>query len=198
MTGQSHLCMTVCTGINTVCGLLIYDEMKLVHPALEHPIPNAVSDFVFSGSFFPPLWWVTAIILYLIGGIMPDIDTKHSMASKLMFGAVFPGEHRTWTHSIWAIAVLAAVSYTLPVCVFFLAGYLLHIILDSVSNGGVCFFYPIQKYRKYGKGAKVKIGHKWRLYSSGGPGEYFIDGFTVCLTFGMIFLTVLQLTYIRI
>ncbi len=128
--------------------------------------------------------------LFALGSLLPDIDTPSSMIrsrmrqrrslTKELFLLArqvidpFAGmnSHRTWTHSVWPVLVLLALSAVLPAVYWIALGYLVHLFWDSLSKCGVCWFYPFSTYRHYGnRGAKVKNNHKMWIYEVGYPSE---------------------------
>ncbi|TPR40650.1 metal-dependent hydrolase [Apilactobacillus micheneri] len=125
----------------------------------------------------------TEIIGIWIGAQLPDIDQKQTKINKKVGLAAKPMTwwgHRTWSHTIWIIALLFFISYYLSSNDYlngqflfdnsFLKllyygvsfGTLLHIIEDSFSIEGVRWFYPFDKnvnVRKKGF-FRYKVGGK--------------------------------------
>lgn len=111
------------------------------------------------------------IILFLVGCLLPDCDSEKSIVGRLVH---IPVKHRTWTHTIWCIIPLTLMGFAVP-CFFFLAyGYFLHILFDSLSKGGICWFYPISQYKTWASGAQVKKNHKFYLYRTGKTSEIIL------------------------
>lgn len=120
-----------------------------------------------------------------LGSLLPDIDSKTSTLGRHIH---LPFGHRTWTHSIWAVILIALLCWKLPLpgADGLGFGYILHLLLDSVSQMGICWFYPFKKYVymedgvwKRGSGdnkAKCAEGHKIKLYktSDPDPGRKFV------------------------
>ena len=104
------------------------------------------------------------VLLFLAGSVAPDLDNRKK-------GLRLPGRHRTWTHSIWTIVLLGFLSTKLYWLWYFTAGWALHVLGDSFSRGGVCWFYPLSRYRVYPSGAQVKRGRHIWLYRVGRPSE---------------------------
>lgn len=113
------------------------------------------------------------------GSLLPDIDNKSSSLGRYVH---LPLGHRTWTHSLWAVALVLLLCRALPVPgIYGLAfGYFLHLFLDGLSGMGVCWFYPFTRYvymeggswkKGSGKGVKAKTaqGHKLKLYRTCSP-----------------------------
>lgn len=109
--------------------------------------------------------------LFVLGSMLPDID---SATSKLGRYIKVPGEHRTWTHTMWMVFLFAGLSIKWRMLTWLTLGYFLHLFYDSLSKGGVCWFWPISQYRTYQSGAKVKKGFYIKLYGTGSVQEYVL------------------------
>lgn len=107
------------------------------------------------------------------GAQFPDIDQKSTDISRNtgVFGKWVCNhlEHRTYTHTLWAVLLYAAVwigseymvsgwLHTLicPLLFGFMVGNLLHLIEDNFSVMGVCFLYPLHGKYLTGKNGKSK------------------------------------------
>lgn len=102
------------------------------------------------------------------GALLPDMDSKSSLLGRYIH---IPLKHRTWTHSIWALLLLLPICWLGPLFRCIWIGYVLHLMFDSLSACGVCFFYPFEKYREFPGGAKVKMHHKLKLYHTSQKSE---------------------------
>lgn len=129
---------------------------------------------LYSGSDYP-LAMTVMLLLFALGSLLPDIDSEKSTLGRYVqpISRVIP--HRTITHTIWVVGVLAGFSWYLE-SYYLLAltlGYTLHIAQDSFSRQGICWFYPIVgKYSSFSGGATVKQGRKASHgYRTGGTGE---------------------------
>lgn len=142
------------------------------------------------------VWMAGALVLYFLGALLPDIDTSQSTIRKLLpFGhktkrrntddGISPF-HRTWTHSVWPMIALAVLAYFVPICFWLAFGYFGHLLMDSMSNMGVCWLYPFQQYWSAPNGARVAKGHKLKFYRANTPAE----GIVVCV---MCFIGLLSL-----
>lgn len=71
-----------------------------------------------------------------VGGILPDIDSRHSTLGRLV--PIVPDliKHRTWTHTLW-LAVLLGVLWP-PLGL----GCILHILMDSITVDGISPLWP--------------------------------------------------------
>lgn len=121
---------------------------------------------------------------FIIGVFLPDVDSRNSVLGRYVpfISDVIP--HRKVTHTIWVLIGLLFVSlFFHSYYLFFLTlGYVTHMIQDTPSDCGVCWFFPIiGSYREYGSGAMVKKGHeKMPSYTVGGMGETMIFWISIC------------------
>lgn len=118
--------------------------------------------------------WPIAVALYLFGTLLPDCDVETSALGRYVHIKL---GHRTWTHSLWAPLVLLAVGYGYfrqSWMLWVVFGYLVHLVIDSWSKMGICWFYPYPGFIEYSSGARVKRGraHKmFVLYRTGSSSE---------------------------
>lgn len=93
-----------------------------------------------------------------VAALLPDVDTQASTVGKVLRVISGPIErrfgHRTLTHSVFGVGIVAAVlsplllsgsPFELYVC--FLAGYASHPFLDTMTINGVQLFYPFSRHR---------------------------------------------------
>jgi endonuclease YncB( thermonuclease family)/membrane-bound metal-dependent hydrolase YbcI (DUF457 family) len=91
----------------------------------------------------PILWLAVAIF-----GILPDIDTASSHIGRLFYPVARLIEsnfgHRTITHSLAAVAVVALFTLTLFTVFgpWLLAAYISHLFVDMIVGDGLPLFYP--------------------------------------------------------
>lgn len=142
-----------------------------------------------------PLWFLTVIACFLLGSLLPDIDSATSTLGRILH---VPVEHRTWTHAIWLPMIAGVLSIWYPFLFWLNFGYLLHLFWDALSYGGLCWFYPISKYRMFSGGAKVKQKHKIKLYRTGKTSEYVVVTIIVMLALSTIALCVVSGVYMDI
>lgn len=127
-----------------------------------------------------PIHMGTCLGLLLLGSVLPDIDSRNSILGRYVH---LPVEHHTWTHAVYIPTVLAFFAVWYRSVFWLLAGYMIHLFWDSLSAQGVCWFYKIlSDYREYPSGAKVKRGHKMKLYKTGKTSEYVLLGILVTLS----------------
>lgn len=103
-----------------------------------------------AASAAPPLIVAGIVGAALVGSLLPDIDHRNAKINRYtppgagMITQTIIG-HRTWTHSVWFVALLSLLAL-LPVerwlVVALIAGVVSHIIADSMTKQGVKLFYP--------------------------------------------------------
>lgn len=135
-------------------------------------VPNYITKFTLV------IWTVCLLLGLLLGSCLPDIDSESSILGRYVH---FPFKHRTWTHTIWMFIPLGILSVVNPVFGCVMYGYFMHLIVDTFSRAGVCWFYPFQDYIRYGNGAFVKKNHKLKLYRGGKMSEGICVGILVSI-----------------
>lgn len=103
---------------------------------------------------------VFAVLLYIVGLLAPDCDNPHSTLGKYLY---IPVEHRTWLHTAYIVIAFAILGIFIRPFIAFAIGYFVHLLFDSPSTCGVCWFNPFG-YKHYPNGGKVKKGHFIILY----------------------------------
>lgn len=168
MLGKHHVL------VNEVCvGTCLVIDKKYVAGQLlcTHLYPEVMMTKMVPRSFA----YLVATIVWLIGvwlgSLLPDIDSKSSYLGRYVH---LPLKHRTWTHTIWAVLLLFFLCLTGSFGCSIWLGYTLHVVVDSFSVCGVCWTYPLKKYRYFSNGAMVKPHHRLKLYHAGKNSE------TVC------------------
>ena len=89
----------------------------------------------------------TTIIASAVGGILPDIDHRHSMLGRFCFLWLIC-RHRGFTHSLLALGVVAVSSLLLlPTdwCFGLVLGYSSHLLLDYLTPMGIPLTWPNPK-----------------------------------------------------
>lgn len=173
MRGKSHIATNVAT-IALADGIIaitsnafnndIYQELhSLVMWRLLIETDSTTAQIIVSIVSF-----IICTALFILGSLFPDIDQEKSTIGKICH---LPIKHRTWTHTIWVVLIFALISIKLKCMIWFTLGYTLHIFYDSLSKGGICWFYPISQYRTWSSGAQVKKNHKIYLYRTGETSE---------------------------
>ena len=171
MNGKHH----IATGIATA--VIIDTGIKFMTSKLEITnIFQAYHDFIFktptletdADIVISSISYLFFAALFITGCLLPDIDSKESMLGRYIH---LPIEHRTWTHSIWGLIILAVASFYIPYIFWLFYGCFLHIFYDSLSRCGICWFYPFSQYKTYPTGAKIKKGHFIYLYRTNNISE---------------------------
>src|SRR5579883_1180152 len=110
---------------------------------------------------FPPVSWPALIGLFLgtlLGATAPDLDKPRHFWARVFVKTAFGG-HRHLSHSligfvlastivafvIGSVAPIVGVAPALP-WLGFAAGYLSHLILDSLTVEGVPWFFPLESF----------------------------------------------------
>jgi membrane-bound metal-dependent hydrolase YbcI (DUF457 family) len=186
MTGKSHLTTSTCTGL-LVAGGVTCVELSNNPPKWLLTVSTAISDYVLHTSLSLFLYVPMVIALFLLGSILPDIDHPYSMIGRIIH---IPVQHRTWTHTAYIPIALWIASIPVRPLFWLGTGIFIHDLFDSVSASGLCWFYPFQKYRKYGTGAFVKKGHILKIYHTGKASEYVVVAVMVTITIFVLLLYV--------
>lgn len=132
--------------------------------------------------FFPtsgPASFTLALLVFMIGALAPDIDTESSELGRYVKPISTRLTHRTVTHTIWIVLLLAVASWFFHSSYLFAFtfGYTLHIIEDTFSRQGICWFYPILgSYDRFSGGAAIKHGRKplFFYYRTGKASEQIV------------------------
>lgn len=128
-------------------------------------------------SVWGALYVLLAVVLFWVGSLLPDIDSKTSMLGRHFH---VPGPHHGITHTNWFLAVLLALS--LPgftrVLFWLFLGALLHCLVDGLSKAGRVGFYPLTKHKLItfpdGTPCVVKAGNHLSLYKVGEISETLV------------------------
>lgn len=163
--------------------------------AVSLPSTGLKSSFPFlpgnpSFSFDTYLFWVAVFLFFVLGSVLPDIDSDNSLLGRYVRIGV---QHRTWTHAIWGLPVLCLAGVYYRPMMWCALGVFLHLFWDSFSVGGNCWFYPFSKYIDYSSGAHVKQHHWAKLYRVGGLSEKVV----VCVLVVMALLCLSWMFYER-
>lgn len=86
-----------------------------------------------------------AVLLVLLGSLLPDVDEKSSLLGRHVPLIGFFSRHRTFFHGILflvaCVIVLASVVDFVYVWAF-IAGFVSHLLLDALTPAGVKPFWP--------------------------------------------------------
>ena len=190
MLGNNHAVMNTTITVSSATGLLYLSQYQGDNTVLDIASTYYVGyiiDFVTSDTYGLPiiLYMSVCVILFLIGTYLPDIDSPTSTLGRYM--PWHPEKHRVWTHNIWVVSFLFVTSILFRPFVWLFWCYTLHLVVDSFSYAGVCWFYPFSKYRHYNNGAFVKKNHKLKLYREGSPAEYVIVALSCVLCIFIVY-----------
>lgn len=183
MSGESHI------GTNISCAVIVTNTLIYAGWTYNNWQANNINkgaqfllnELIGKHSDMNMILWIgLSVLLFILGSLLPDIDSPKSLFCKLSH-IYLPIEHRTWTHTIWIIIPMIVGSVFFRPLMYLVFGYTLHMFWDSLSVAGCCWFYPFEKYRYYGK-AKVKEKHILKLYYSNESSEYVLLGIIVTLT----------------
>lgn len=186
MLGRDHLIANGCSLVLLETGML-YLRFQY-HHILEipvHYVADSICHFTTDFGNVPlVIGWISSVLFYFLGALLPDIDNPNSILGKLFY---LPVKHRTWTHAIWFSLIMTILSVFLYRPLFWLGlGCLVHIFWDSLSVSGVCLLYPITKYTGYDNGAQAKKHHVFKLYKTGKASEYVVLGFLGAITIAFV------------
>ncbi|OXM83800.1 metal-dependent hydrolase [Paenibacillus rigui] len=132
----------------------------------------------------PLLSWDTAgaLLLGCFAGPLADIDKPGSVMAKLFFPLssllrILRIHHRTLTHSILFIALMAGAAFPVPELYYmtFLSAYATHPLIDLFNEQGVALLWPIRK--------KIRLLPKFMAIDTGSRGEAIFCFVLVCLCF---------------
>lgn len=198
MTGKNHVVANICSLVVIGSGIAWLnkfvtnistniDYVTTMPPLLQSVITggnNIIQQFIMTvllnrTGISVPIFAILSIAVLIFGTLFPDIDSENSVLGKFFH---LPIEHRTWTHAVWLPIAFGLLALIEPILWWFVLGYMGHLIWDNASRGGVCFFYPISKYRYFGNsGAKIKDGHFLYLYRTGKTSEGVVIGVVVTI-----------------
>jgi len=143
--------------------------LALAHPLLAGPQPGqelpalatSAAEALGLGAARGGMPWPAAtayLLAALVGGVAPDLDKPRSFWARLLSEGMLGG-HRHLSHSLaglalagalsWGALALAAPLLTFPAGLLwlgFVAGYLSHLMMDSLTRDGVPWLYPWQVY----------------------------------------------------
>lgn len=114
-----------------------------------------------------PLTISMMVLCFALGTVLPDIDSESSTLGRYITPISRAIPHRTFTHTIWAVLVIAGFSWYFE-SVYLLAlalGYAVHIVEDSFSQMGIRWFYPVS-VRNIKQGSRFPFA-----YETGGFAE---------------------------
>lgn len=132
-------------------------------PDAVHSIADAAYDFIFTPGNLP-LWVfiVCGSVLFLIGNLVPDMDSQNSILGRIIY---IPVKHRTWLHAVYLSCVFLVFGLGTRILFWLGAGVFFHLVWDSPSKMGIDWFYPHRRKRPH-----------HGLYVTGESSEYIFCG----------------------
>ena len=124
------------------------------------------------GPVLPPVSWLALAGLFLgalLGATAPDLDKPRQFWARAFVKTAFGG-HRHLSHSLIGFAIAAAIvagvvgalapivgiNPTLP-WLGFAAGYLSHLVLDSLTVEGVPWFFPLESFLGFPPWPRLRV-----------------------------------------
>ncbi len=92
---------------------------------------------------------VLSLLACLLGSVFPDIDSSQSMLGRFLRPVGWVSRHRGFFHSVFSGIFFASIFlvYDLSLGAWFFAGYMSHLILDSLNHAGIAFLNPLSRWR---------------------------------------------------
>ena len=160
MCGKSHVLMNVTTAVVAVDTYILLS--RLDSNSFLRAGSDACRDFLISDSSLPvPVFLAISLFLYIIGGLLPDVDLHTSALGRFIH---LPFEHRTWTHAIWWPALLCGFGVLHRFLFYLGIGMFIHDFWDAFTPAGINWLYPI-------KSRFIKVS----FYRSSGISELIVD-----------------------
>lgn len=89
------------------------------------------------------------LIIILLAGLLPDIDSAHSFFGSKVKALSLAFRHRGVIHSILTMIIFSIVLLIITPSFYyllaFIAGYLSHLLLDSLTPKGIPLLWPSKK-----------------------------------------------------
>lgn len=175
MLGRNHLLANI--PLTMLSAEAVYGVERVFNSPIDvpsvgtldlYPIVNTINQF---WPHETPVQLLIGVAGIMFGSILPDIDLRNSTVAKLLHFYI-PVPHRTITHTIWIPLLLLLLSYHMQglyVINYIALGYLFHLFNDNFSKSGICYFWPITRYRRcYINGQHVRMKkHHIGLYTTG-------------------------------
>lgn len=124
------------------------------------------------------LYLLLAAVLFGIGSLLPDIDSKRSLLGRHIH---VPGPHHGITHTDWFLTGLLLLSFPefTRVLVWLWLGAVLHCWMDGLSRAGRVRFYPLGRHKTIslpngGGACVVTAGRRQGLYRVGQASETIV------------------------
>ena len=194
LTGKGHIISGSIFAIDAyLCHYMLSQvETSDIICAVSQYIDQCFNSFVYYESelnIVKYAFFGLSVLLYYIGLLFPDIDTKSTISNFLHFK--LPGYHRGITHSIWTFLLFFIIGcfYCYPLR-FFALGIFVHDCVDGFSSAGWVLFYPFGDYKIYHNIICTKRKHPVLYSSTAAHSE------SVCLlVFVLISILILSIVY---
>lgn len=168
MMGRGHMITGVCALEHAYVASILIDRVDIMPLTVLKDAAGTYLGIPGMSPFIIPV----CLGAYLLGNLLPDIDDPKSLLGRVIH---VPVRHRTWLHAIYLYLLVAALGFVHPVFSWMFFGIFVHLFWDSFSAMGNCWFYKLfSDYREYPNGARVKKGHKLKLYHAGCWSEYLL------------------------
>lgn len=184
MMGRTHVSTTTFTGSALLYGLYTTSQSVTVNPQLNLYATQLIDyigvPFDKMGYIKFIIWMTLCLLALAFGALLPDVDSKSSILGRYVPWVQDTIGHRTFTHTIWMMAVLFGLAYYFNQFLLWMVviGYLLHVLQDSFSKQGIQWLWPIKISRKnfnlrfYRVGGTLEtvmyvgtiIGHIWCIW----------------------------------
>ena len=120
---------------------------------LTHIVVGLCVGLLFIANTKPDLM-ILALFLILLGTVLPDIDAPNSKAKKRLGILGIFVKHRGIFHSLLIPIIVGLILFDQIGLLYgfaFFLGYVVHLILDSMTKTGIAFLYPFTKKKIKGK-----------------------------------------------
>jgi membrane-bound metal-dependent hydrolase YbcI (DUF457 family) len=172
MTGKGHLVSgSILMADTYLCGCFLphLPVSAIFIETVDNFVNTHFDVFAHQDNFIFRIFTVAlSIVFYYLGLLLPDIDKK-SMISHI-FKFSLPITHRGLTHTIYVLILIIIGSVTFYPLRFLGLGFLVHVLIDSLSPAGWVPFYPIGRYYVRNETVITKDKHLV-LYTSDGYSE---------------------------
>lgn len=140
--------------------------------AYTHVAFAATTAIVFNYLYF------RSIFIISLASLLPDLDTKHSMITRLLYPVwkildLLGVRHRTITHSFLLYFLLSVIAIKVDLNTLYLVsiGCITHVFLDCLNKSGVPLFLPVTDK------ICVLTSRRYRIRSGAKEEIYFIISF---------------------
>lgn len=118
-------------------------NFKMVVVVFSGSIHVAINLFLYLSMFSPN---IPNIIGLILGSLLPDIDTPHSILGRYNIFSYFMS-HRGITHTLLGLAIFSFLVYGIfpNTAKGFIFGYYLHLLMDFLTPQGIMWLYPFNK-----------------------------------------------------